>query len=184
MIRGKSPLSSAFFATAASLGVTSLLWTRMTVRWLQTLRWTRLLRGFSGPLTDRVCRFFRRRLPKLPNSHAPPAGYRPLMGARAMAVNTVAARRTPDFSRERSAFAPWWPRVPEGQAHGRVARWRVWLRRARNVVTVIFLAAAYALRERRAWMGWQIRHRPPRWMALRLASAPRQRSEAPWLHRR
>jgi hypothetical protein len=76
----------------------------------------------------------------------------------------VEERGTPGVSRRTSAFAVWWSPVRAGNARGRVGRWRVWLARARNFVTVIFLAAAYALRERRAWMRWPRRDPPGRWM--------------------
>jgi hypothetical protein len=113
-------------------------------------------------------------LPNFRMADRPPASYRSwTMGPGAMVAKEGPVRRTRDHSRGPSVSGP---RVPDRQVRKRFARSRVWLARARNVVTLIFLAVAYALRERRAWTRWQ-RRRPARWMGQqRLPSVPRQRS--------
>jgi hypothetical protein len=60
----------------------------------------------------------------------------------------------------------------------RASTWRAWLARARNVVTIVLLASAYALRERRSWQRWQ--RRPGRKLQL---PRPTPATTARWIGR-
>jgi hypothetical protein len=44
------------------------------------------------------------------------------------------------------------------RAYARVSPWRSRLARVRNILTIILLAVAYVLRERRSWRRWQRRN--------------------------